>query len=299
VSVFQMESNPKLQHRRVSTSCQGLDDILRGGIPTKSLTEVVGESSSGKTQFCLQVALQCSLPCARGGLQGKTLYISTNGDFPSSRYKQMGQALIKREEQSGYTPPDPFSQIYPVSAPDLTELWTILTEKLPGQLNRASANIKLIVIDSIASLIRSEHTGAVERARSLWLISSQLRQLADLHNIAVIVVNQVTDKFDEHSRNVMGPQAEGKLLPSMGLSWAKCITTRIIISRTRRQCEVEQTDNNPSNEPPSKKVRLDTISVPVRNLKIVFSSSLPAASQDFLITPRGLEDVLVDESSHV
>ena len=53
--------------------------LLRGGVPTGSLTELCGESTSGKTQLCLQLLLTSQLPASSGGLAGRSLYIHTEG----------------------------------------------------------------------------------------------------------------------------------------------------------------------------------------------------------------------------
>lgn len=50
-----------------------LRDILfffSGGIISRGITEIAGESASGKTQFCLQLSLTVQLPEENGGLAG-------------------------------------------------------------------------------------------------------------------------------------------------------------------------------------------------------------------------------------
>lgn len=45
-------------NNKISLGCPILDKCLGGGILTKGITEIFGESSSGKTQLCLQLCLQ-------------------------------------------------------------------------------------------------------------------------------------------------------------------------------------------------------------------------------------------------
>lgn len=52
----------------VTTGCHQLDDFLGGGVPVRGITEVTGESGSGKTQLALQLALHAQLPLCSGGL---------------------------------------------------------------------------------------------------------------------------------------------------------------------------------------------------------------------------------------
>ena len=55
---------------RLSLGCQILDGFLHGGILREGITEITGESSSGKTQICLQLCLSVQLPHDHGGLGG-------------------------------------------------------------------------------------------------------------------------------------------------------------------------------------------------------------------------------------
>jgi len=65
--------------------CPLLDGLLQGGVPVGSITELVGESTVGKTQLCLQLLLTAQLPPERGGLGGRSLYIHTEGPAPLVR----------------------------------------------------------------------------------------------------------------------------------------------------------------------------------------------------------------------
>jgi len=47
---------------------RGIDEFLKGGIVCGGITEIFGESASGKTQFVLSFALSVQLPIAYGGL---------------------------------------------------------------------------------------------------------------------------------------------------------------------------------------------------------------------------------------
>ena len=62
---------------KCSTTCPTLDEILRGGIPTRGITELVGEAGAAKTQICLQLLLAAQMPASAGGLGGSAVYIHT------------------------------------------------------------------------------------------------------------------------------------------------------------------------------------------------------------------------------
>ena len=78
---------------RVCRASRGPRRVLSGGIPGGSITELVGESTVGKTQLCLQLLLTAQLPEAAGGFAGRSLYISTEGNAPLGRLTEIAGAF--------------------------------------------------------------------------------------------------------------------------------------------------------------------------------------------------------------
>jgi DNA-repair protein XRCC3 len=174
----------ELHQQRVGTSklslgCPILDSYLNGGIPQRGITEIVGQSSCGKTQLCLQLCLQVQLPCSRGGLGGTACYIHTeSGEFPLKRLQQLtahfeasNSFLVQQQQQQQQQQQDAnpsgdsslnalLNGIYTKRVNSLGEL----NELLAGNSNPANSlphllqqkNVKLVVIDSIAALFRWE-----------------------------------------------------------------------------------------------------------------------------------------------
>ncbi|MGC2681611.1 MAG: hypothetical protein WA323_07055 [Candidatus Nitrosopolaris sp.] len=69
-------------------------------------------------------------------------------------------------------------------------------------------NAKLVIVDSIIALHRAEFTGRgtlAERQQRLNIMLHKLSRLAEVHNIAVVVTNQVQSQPHDFSagRNVM------------------------------------------------------------------------------------------------
>lgn len=56
---------------RITTGSQALNDILGGGVETKSLTEIYGEFRTGKTQLCMTLCVTTQCPIEDGGGSGK------------------------------------------------------------------------------------------------------------------------------------------------------------------------------------------------------------------------------------
>lgn len=69
----------------LSTGSNAVDELLKGGFETGSITEIFGEFRTGKTQLCHQLCVTCQLPVDRGGGEGKALFIDTEGTFRPQR----------------------------------------------------------------------------------------------------------------------------------------------------------------------------------------------------------------------
>ncbi|PKU87043.1 DNA repair protein RAD51 like 4 [Dendrobium catenatum] len=66
--------------RFLPTGCDGIDTLLGGGLREGQLTEIVGPSSSGKTQFCLYVASNVAVK-----LCGSVVFLDTSNSFSPTR----------------------------------------------------------------------------------------------------------------------------------------------------------------------------------------------------------------------
>ncbi|KAI4228399.1 MAG: hypothetical protein L6R36_001682 [Xanthoria steineri] len=182
----------------ISTLDPLLDATLGGGIPTTYITEVTGESGAGKTQFLLSLLLTAQLPPPQG-LARPTVYISTEHPLPTSRLAQLLSSNPNLSSLPTSTKPS-LAHIFSIQTPDLESQDHILAYQLPVLLSRH--NIGLVIIDSIAANYRAERSssstsGAALGLRSTQLIQlgHQLRSLARKHYCAIVVSNQVADRF--------------------------------------------------------------------------------------------------------
>jgi DNA repair protein RAD57 len=180
---------------------------------------------------------------------------------------------------------------------DITEVDGLdhaLTYIVPATIGRIAAQsasssdvlpVRLLVIDSIGALFRatysSNHSGLTQRSKMLCAITDKLKELAEVHDIAVVVVNQVTDVFtqdrsrrlvqapdtpssgsaggvsvpvieDDHgepimtyknqSRSFSGQTQELSKEASLGLVWANGVNVRLMLSRTGRRRPLDHQD---------------------------------------------------------
>ena len=87
----------------ISTGCPVLDKQLRGGIACHGITEITGESASGKTQLCLQLCLSVQLPRDKGGLgRGKYMMMMTVTDDDFYYWLMMMMMMIVIDSDDYY-----------------------------------------------------------------------------------------------------------------------------------------------------------------------------------------------------
>jgi len=170
---------------RILTGSKELDNLLGGGIETGSITEFYGQFGSGKTQIGLQAAVNVQLPVEKGGLNGTAVYIDTEGTFRPERIMQM--AASKNLDHKEVLKNIMVARAYN------SDHQMLLAEKA-GEIAEGR-NVRLLVVDSLTSHFRSEYSGRGELAPRQQKLNRHLhslqRDLADMHNIAVIVTNQV------------------------------------------------------------------------------------------------------------
>lgn len=182
----------------ISTLDDTLDAALGGGVAVGCVTEFAGESGAGKTQFMLALSLAVQLPPPRG-LGKNALYISTESGLATRRLAQMlsDNPIL---QTCDYADKPSLDNILSTVTPDLESQEHILEYQVPVLLERNS--IGLIVLDSVAANYRAEfeHQGSrgsnmAARSTQLVRLGSLLRDLARRHGIAVVVANQVADRF--------------------------------------------------------------------------------------------------------
>src|SRR3972149_2168667 len=74
---------------RITSGCKCIDDMLGGGFETGIVTQLYGASGTGKTNICIQLAVEC----VKSGK--KVIYIDTEG-FSADRFKQIAGENAKK-----------------------------------------------------------------------------------------------------------------------------------------------------------------------------------------------------------
>lgn len=173
--------------RKIATGSNTFDQILGGGFETGCITECFGQYGSGKTQIAhaLAVNLQKADPKA------VAVYIDTENTFRPERITQFAKAQKMDPKQV-------LTNIKVAKAYN-SDHQMLLAEKI-DELIKGGANVKLVVVDSLTAHFRAEFVGRgslAERQQKLNKHMHVLSKLADMHNLAVYVTNQVMAKPDQ------------------------------------------------------------------------------------------------------
>ena len=182
-----LERRKHLGH--IQTGSAGVDKVIGGGVETQSMTEVYGEFGSGKSQIAHQLCVNVQLPPEKGGLGGKAIYIDTENTFRPERIMQMAKA-------AGLEPEKVLDNIY-VARACTTDHQILLADKATDLVK--GGDVRLIVVDSLTSLFRTEYCGRgalAERQQKLAQHLAALHRLAEMHDLAVFVTNQVQSRPD-------------------------------------------------------------------------------------------------------
>ena len=174
---------------KLTTGSKKLDELLTGGMESKSITESYGAYGSGKSQISMQLAVTVQLPVDKGGMASKAVVIDSEGSFRPERVKQIAEAM-------GLDPEETLSNIA-VARAYTSDEQMMIAEKVYNMAK--DGNIKLVVVDSLTALFRSEYTGRgmlAERQQKLNRHLATLHKIADDFNAVVYVTNQVHSRPD-------------------------------------------------------------------------------------------------------
>ncbi|MBY6294006.1 DNA repair and recombination protein RadA [Nanohaloarchaea archaeon H01] len=182
------ESREKMQ--RITTSCEDLDDILGGGVETQAITEFYGEYGSAKTQISHQLSVNAQLEPGEGGVGKGVVYIDTEDTFIPTRIEQMAEA-------KGLDVDETLDNIHVARAYNSDHQMLLADE---AQDICQQEDIGLIIVDSLTAQFRADYVGRGElapRQQKLNRHMNTLLRLANSHNAAVVVTNQVMSNPDQ------------------------------------------------------------------------------------------------------
>jgi DNA repair protein RadB len=241
ISVFSLLRDKRIPSKtgvveveRVSTGSEHIDGFLNGGLEKGIVNNVFGESGSGKTNLCIQVAAEV----AEDG--GKVAYIDTEAGFSPERFLQMS------DEEA-------LDNVL-IRSPTTFEQQEDAVEELEETVEEE--NVQLVVVDSAVSLYRLKVNGdnASEINNQLSGQLSKLTKIAREQNIPVLITNQVYTSFDEE-----GLELVGRDVPKY---WSKCLLKLSNEGKNRRKMEISKHRSMPEGKKIQFKITDDGLEEP-------------------------------------
>lgn len=171
--------------KRIGSGCKCIDNILGGGFEVGTLTQIFGEPGSGKTNMCLQLAVEC----VRSGK--KVIFIDTEG-FSVERFRQIaGKDADKISRSIIINEPENFDAQFAA----IKEIETLIKE-----------NVALVLLDSASFYYRYELGGEneIELKRDLARQMASLLIIARKHEVAVVITNQIYTDIDHDAIRPLG-----------------------------------------------------------------------------------------------
>ncbi|KAJ3020442.1 Meiotic recombination protein dmc1 [Thoreauomyces humboldtii] len=212
---------------RISTGCKEFDTLLGGGVQSMSITEAFGEFRTGKTQLSHTLCVLAQLPASMGGGNGKAAFIDTEGTFRPDRIK----AVATRFGVDGEAALDNIVVARAHNSEHQMELLNHLAARLCDE-----RQYRLVVIDSIMALFRTDYSGRgelAERQQKLNQMMAKLMRIAEEFNVAVFITNQMTADPGGGLTFVADPKK-----PIGGHVLAHASTTRLYLRKGRGETRV-------------------------------------------------------------
>ena len=158
----------------IPTGCPPVDDLLGGGLPRGTVTQVYGPPAAGKTNLGLSAAIETAVA-------GETSYYIDTEGLSADRFEQLARARSSDVETLS-------SRIVVAEALDFDD-----QEEAVRDAEDLAEEISLIVLDSATGFYRLERT-ANDEGEALRRVGRQVTHLLSLarrYDLAVLVTNQV------------------------------------------------------------------------------------------------------------
>ncbi len=161
---------------KYSTGCKSIDELLGGGFESGTVTQLYGEAGSGKTNVCLQAAVECAI-------KGKKVIFIDSEGFSPERFLQIASANSEDVES--------IARRIIIYEPHSFEQQTSCINEIEDVIKENG--VALVILDSATLFYRLE----LDDERSIYLrrvLANQIMHLLEIarkYDLAVIITNQV------------------------------------------------------------------------------------------------------------
>jgi len=182
---------------KYSTGCKSIDELLGGGFESGTVTQLYGEAGSGKTNICLQAAVECAK-------KGESVIFIDSEGFSPERFLQIAQSRTGGSEDV-----ESIARRIMIYEPQNFEQQTSCIKEIDAVIKEKEGKnkVSLVILDSATLFYRLE----LDDERSMYLrraLANQIMHLLEVarrYDLAVLITNQVYTDIEN-----------GKLRPSGG-----------------------------------------------------------------------------------
>ena len=182
---------------------------------------VVSGSASGKSHFGLQLCVAGQTPSGANANPCGAILLTSERKVSFSRLEELARCInpsrIGTGSDKAYAK-QLLDNVHTLHITEVDGLDHALAYIIPAMISRIGAAdrqngslpIRLLVIDSIGALFRSSfetgYSGLTQRSKMLCFIADKLKLLAQQQSMAVVVINQVTDVFNQNATTLPPPR---------------------------------------------------------------------------------------------
>jgi RecA/RadA recombinase len=228
----------------LKTGCKIIDNLLRGGLYSGELVEIYGESNSGKTRLCLNIAanllvsLKSTLPNDRIKNNFRILYIDGCNNFcpklfikilygldqtlSKEEIKQLLQLISVNRCENIFNLLDILSTLEKETKLVKSSQQVCKNEELVSVANKQLIITHLLIIDNFNILFNNLRSSNFELLSHLHYTTRNLKYLCDQLNIATIVVN--TTSAEKYTFNQ---------------TWDSLPNVRLLLVKTNNEHKIE------------------------------------------------------------
>jgi RecA/RadA recombinase len=180
------------EEAKLKTGIKGLDELLGGGLRMRTITGIYGPPASGKTQFCIYMAVRSLINEKRGGISSeRSIFIDTEGTFDPGR----ASVFLRQNDLSERD----LSRIDVLRVNNIIQLKEALEISM-GYVR--SGTSKLVCLDSISYPFRQYGglKGLRERQGDLQEVLLSLRRIADRGSFVIMTMHAIRWGRDLYSK---------------------------------------------------------------------------------------------------
>ena len=210
----------------IPTGLPSVDMLLQGGVHPGEVTEILGAIATGKTQLLHLLAINSAHSLS------SVLYIDNNCSFSAKRALRLWLKINSHtDETQSSTGENMLKSIRVLPLFDPFLLLPMLRNLLTNIQEKTSefySNLRLVIFDNFSFLLSPILEGYTIQGLIIYSqIEKTIKYIANVHNIAVVIVNRSSPLFHTSEINPITAFKYTRL----GYQWNNVASTRILLER--------------------------------------------------------------------